>query len=122
MDRAYIYASISLSLQVSELSLLGQVIFDRAPAHADHQGRLPGHAKKVKALVIPLVEASTKDVEEQLRRMNEVRLILMYEAAGDRFIQLINWWKFQDRRFAHPSKYPAPEGWTDRLRFHQVLS
>jgi hypothetical protein len=118
MSKAYIHASISTSVQVAELSLLGQVLFDRMPAHADHQGRLPGHPKKVKALVVPLMDTSAKEVEEQLRRMHDLGLILWYEASGEKFIQLVSWWKFQERRFAHPSRYPAPEGWKDRLRFN----
>ncbi len=117
-DRAYLHASISLSLQVAELSILGQLLFERMFPHADHQGRLPGHPKKVKALVVPLVDASTKEVEEQLRKMHDLGLIVWYEASGERIIQLVSWWKFQHRRFAHPSKYPAPEGWKDRLRFN----
>ena len=122
MDKAYIHTSISTSLQVAELSLIGQVLFDRMPAHADHQGRSPGDPRKVKAIVIPLIETSLKEVAEQLQKMHDLGLIIRYEVGGERFIQLVSWWKFQDRRFAHPSKYPAPEGWKDRLRFHHPVT
>ncbi len=122
MDRAYLHASISLSLQVAELSILGQLIFERMFPHADHQGRLPGHAKKIRALVIPLIETSSKEVDEQLRQMHDAGLIVWYVVGGEKYIQLVSWWKFQDRRFAHASKHPAPDGWTDRLRFHHPVT
>lgn len=118
MDRSYIYTSISTSLQVAELSLLGQLIFERMFPHADFQGRLPGHPRKVKATVIPMIDGSAEKVAEQIQKMHDLRLIVWYEASGEKYIQLVSWWKFQPLRFAHPSKFPAPEGWKDRLRYN----
>ncbi len=118
MDRAYIYTSISTSLQVAELSLLGQLIFERMFPHADFQGRLPGHPRKIKATVIPMIDGSAEKVAGQLKKMHDMGLIVWYEAGGEKYIQLVSWWKFQPLRFAHPSKFPAPEGWKDRLRFN----
>lgn len=118
MDRAYIYQSISTSLQVAELSVLGQIIFERMFPHADFQGRLPGHPRKIKATVIPMIDASAEEVAEQLRKMHDLGLIVWYEASGEKYTQLVSWWKFQPLRFSHPSKFPAPEGWKDRLRYN----
>ena len=122
MDRAYIYQSISTSLQVAELPVLGQLIFERMFPHADFQGRLPGHPRKVKATVIPMIDASADEVADQLQKMHDLELIIWYEAGGEKHTQLVSWWKFQPRRFAHPSKLPAPEGWRDRLRYHDPVT
>jgi len=118
MDRALLHASISTSVQVADLSILGQLIFERMFPHADSQGRLPGHPRKVKATVIPMVDASAEQVAEQLQKMHDLGLIIWYEADGEKYVQLVSWWRYQDRRFARPSKYPAPEGWKDRIRYN----
>jgi hypothetical protein len=118
MDRALIHASISTSVQVADLSLLGQLIFERMFPHADSQGRLPGHPRKVKATVIPMIDSSAEDVTEQLQRMHDLGLIVWYEFDGAQYVQLVSWWRYQDRRFARPSKYPAPKGWKDRIRYN----
>src|SRR3990172_280998 len=118
MDRAFLHASISTSTQVADLSILGQLIFERMFPHADFQGRLTGHPRKIKAMVIPMVDASAEEVYEQLQKMHDVGLTIWYEAGGEKIVQLVSWWKFQDRRFAHPSKFPPPDGWKDRLRYN----
>ena len=118
MDRAFLHASISTSTQVADLSILGQLIFERMFPHADFQGRLTGHPRKIKATVIPMVDASAEEVSEQLQKMHDVGLTIWYEAGGEKIVQLVSWWKFQDRRFAHPSKFPPPDGWKDRLRYN----
>ncbi|HEX8042811.1 hypothetical protein [Candidatus Deferrimicrobium sp.] len=117
MDRALLHASISTSVQVADLSILGQLIFERMFPHADSQGRLPGHPRKVKATVIPMVDASAEQVAEQLQKMHDLELIVWYEPDAEKYVQLVSWWRYQDRRFARPSKYPAPEGWKDRIRY-----
>jgi hypothetical protein len=118
MDKAYIHKSISVSVQVANLSVEGQLLFERMFPHADFQGRLAGHPHKVKANLVPMTDIPIENIGTQLQQMHDVGLIIWYEANGEKIIQLVSWWKFQDRKFAHPSKFPAPEGWKDRLRYN----
>jgi hypothetical protein len=76
MDRALLHASISTSVQVADLSILGQLIFERMFPHADFQGRLPGHPRKVKATVIPMVDASAERATHLAVRRSTQRVVI----------------------------------------------
>ncbi len=65
-----------------------------------------------------MIDTSADEVAKQLQKMHDQELIVWYEADGEKYAQLVSWWKYQNRRFAHPSKYPAPEGWKDRIRYN----
>jgi hypothetical protein len=69
-----------------------------------------------------MIDASADEAADQLQKMHDLGLIIWYEAGGEKHTQLVSWWKFQPRRFAHPSKFPAPEGWKDRLRYHDPVT
>ncbi len=65
-----------------------------------------------------MVDVSAKEVADQIQKMHDLGLIIWYEVDGERYIQLVSWWKRQPLRFAHTSKFPPPENWKDRLRFN----
>lgn len=110
-----LYPTISFSERVGGLGIKGALLFTWLLATCDDQGRYCGSAKKLKAQVVPLLEEFTvKDVEKALAEMERVNLIIRY---GEQLIQIVDWWDFQDGlRVRYESRYPAPEGWKDRIR------
>jgi hypothetical protein len=121
MDKArarLLYHTISTSERIAGLGVKGALLFTWLLAHCDDQGRLAGRAKKVKVVVIPLVEDITEeDVESALAAMEKVRLILRYASGGTSLIQVADWWDFQaGLRVRYASRYPAPEGWKDQIK------
>ena len=46
-------------------------------------------------------------------------MIIVYTAKKKAYYQIVNWWEYQQPQWAYPSEYPAPDGWTDRLRYRK---
>jgi hypothetical protein len=113
-----LYPTISFSERVAGLGVKGALLFTWLLAHCDDQGRYCGTPKKMKAEVVPLVDEFTvKDVEKVLAEMERVKLIIRYAEGDNQLIQVVDWWSFQDGlRVRYESRYPAPEGWKDRVR------
>jgi hypothetical protein len=113
-----LYHTISTSERVSALGAGGALIYTWLLAHADDQGRYSGSARKVKAEVVPLIEEITnEDVEKALAEMEEARLIIRYTKGKTQLIQIADWWEFQSGlRVRYESRYPAPEGWEDKVK------
>lgn len=89
-------------------------------AMADDQGRLRGDARYIKSIVWPYDDLTAQDVQEGLAFLATGLdpFIHIFVVKGKSYIQIINWWKYQKMSWAGPSQIPAPEGWTDRLRYH----
>ncbi len=113
-----IYHTISTSERLAGLGVKGALIYTWLLAHADDQGRYAGSAKKVKAEVVPLVEEiSVEDVESALAAMEDTELIIRYTDGKNQLVQITDWWEFQSGlRIRYESRYPAPEGWNDRIK------
>lgn len=77
--------------------------------HTDDFGRLTGCPAKVSALVVPMTHKSECDVEESLGRLHEAELIQWYEVEGDKYIQVLNFEKYQQGLHKRTkSNYPEP--------------
>jgi hypothetical protein len=110
--------TICTSVPVSGCSIEAQLLFDRLIVQADDQGRLQGEARVVAALCMPLIKTATEArVGRWLDQLATGGLIQRYASEGRLLIQLAGWWDNQGSpRRAYPSRYPAPEGWQDRVR------
>jgi hypothetical protein len=110
--------TICTSVPVSGCSIEAQLLFDRLIVQADDQGRLQGESRVVAALCMPLVKTATESrVGHWLDQLASGGLIHRYASDGRLLIQLVGWWDNQGSpRRAYPSRYPAPEGWQDRVR------
>lgn len=86
---------------------------------ADDQGRMKGHPALLRSTVFPYDDIPLEEILAALSRFEDSKSILIYEEDGTRYIQILNWWKWQSLPFAWPSKYPAPEGWTDRVKYRK---
>ncbi len=109
--------TISTSERVNNLNLKEALLYTWMIAHADDQGRLTGNEKTLKGLVVPLRDDfSIDDITKAIVNMDEVGLIRLYESEKGTLIQFTDWWDFQSLRDPQPSRYPAPNGWTDRIK------
>jgi hypothetical protein len=83
----------------------------------DDQGRFAANPALVRSRLFPADDISLAEVEALLQAVDgKVRF---YEINGTRYGQLVNWWKYQGHAiWMGPSRYPAPEGWSDRYRYH----
>lgn len=88
-------------------------------AVADDQGRFLDHPALIRVKVF-LYDANVTDdkVEQALVKMATAGKIIRYSASGKRLCQIANWWKYQRPSWASESKYPALEGWQDRVKMH----
>lgn len=88
-------------------------------AVADDQGRFLDHPALVRVKVF-LYDANVTDdmVEKALDKLVTAGKIIRYSAGGKRLCQIANWWKYQKPSWASESRYPAPEGWQDRVKMH----
>lgn len=96
---------------------MAQFLFDRLIVQADDQGRLPGDPVQVKARCMPrIAEATPRRIAQWLGQLVAHGLIRLYGSDGYRLLQIEAWWKHQgSMRRAYPSRWPAPEGWSDRV-------
>ena len=88
----------------------------------DDQGRAKADAAIVRSEVWPYDDITLKEIEESLQVLagGEEPFILLYTVNRKRYLQIINWWKWQRKNlaYAHRSLYPAPENWMDRVRIN----
>jgi DnaD/phage-associated family protein len=101
------------------LDMTGRVLwFGLVARCADDQGRLQDNSILIKSQVFPADEMTRNAVEKLLDQFQESKRILRYQIGDKRMIQILNWWKYQTPSWAGRSKYPAPEGWLDREKYH----
>jgi len=56
------------------------------------------------------------DVKRALDHFAADGKLLCYSADNKTLLQMVNWWRHQKPRFAVSSLFPAPQGWTDRIK------
>jgi len=106
------------SLSYGRLSLLAKVLWPMLLASTDDQGRGTAEPDAIKWYVCPNVPEITLDkVLDLLREMVDLGMIVVYETDRGQAYQVFRWWEYQQLQWARPSKYPPPEGWTDRIRY-----
>jgi hypothetical protein len=111
--------SLGGSKSYGRLSLKAKVLWPMLIAAADDQGRFDAEPDAVKWQVCQNVEEiALDDVPDLLAEMVSQGMLLLY---GDKepLGQILKWWRYQPMAYARPSKYPAPEGWVDRIRYRQ---
>ncbi len=101
---------ISHSEQVNDLPLAAAFLFTWMIPHADDFGRLPGSARKIKAIVVPMKdEFNSQNVEVYLQEMHSKGLILLYFVNNERYIQMFKFESHQSGLHKRTkSKFPDP--------------
>lgn len=102
------------------LTLLGRELWvGLIVRDADDQGRLQDNCELMKSHIFPYDHISPDDLAPILCEFEKAGKILRYVFNGKHLIQILNWWRYQTLTWANASKYPAPPGWTDRIKMHQ---
>ncbi len=97
--------------------IFDMLLFTWIIPHTDDFGRLAGSPAKVKALVVPMLEKSIKDIGDSLQRLHEQGLIQWYEADGEKVIQVTNFEKHQQGLHKRTrSKFPDPPDKSDSFQ------
>jgi hypothetical protein len=109
---------IHLDERIGSLNYFGRLVwFVLITGCADDQGRFIDNPAIIKAKGFPYDPGiSDLEVEESLKALEGS--IYRYSRNGKHLAQIVNWWKYQRPSWAAPSKYPAPEGWIDRIKIH----
>jgi hypothetical protein len=106
------------SLSYGRLTLRAKVLWPMLLASSDDQGRGLAEADSVKWYVCPNVpEIAIDDVPALFSEMAQQGMIVTYDTDRGLVYQIVRWWEYQSLQWARPSKYDAPEGWTDRIRY-----
>lgn len=87
---------------------------------ADDQGRMPYNPAIIRARVLLYDENVTNEkIAETIQNYVEAGKLTRYtDKNGRELIQINNWWRHQSLQWPQASKHKAPDGWTDRERYH----
>ncbi|GAI79593.1 unnamed protein product, partial [marine sediment metagenome] len=81
-------------------------------AHQDDDGRLKGDPAYLRAIAFLYDDYSLEEVKAMRDHLTQANPnIIIYENAGDEYIQLRRHKRYQKPRYYHPSKFPAPPEW-----------
>ena len=105
------------SQSVASLDPLGRLLFVGMLCGADKQGRLPGQPAYLRSTCLPYDDVTLSQVDGWLDDMQALDMILRYDVDGAQYVQIVHWHDYQRMQYAPPSKYPAPDGWLDRIRY-----
>ena len=83
---------------------------------ADDQGRLQDNELLIKSQIFPMDDKSPNTIKSSLDTLESNGMIYRYKSGNKKLIQIVNWWKHQAPSWAAASLYPAPDGWTDRVK------
>lgn len=100
----------AVRVKCGKLGDFAQVLFPLIVVSCDDFGRLEGDAFTVKHKVFPISPYEEADFETVLQAMNEIGLIRLYFAAGDRFLEVVNFDREQPNLNKRTkSEFPDPQ-------------
>lgn len=117
--RRMIHDRIWRSETLAQLPRDARYLFIGLITTADDQGRRRGHPGLIRSDVFPLDDVSLDDISAWLDALERIGSIMRYNSDGIDLIQITGWWDYQTPSWAMPSDMPAPDGWTDRVRYRQ---
>ncbi len=105
----FIHPDIWTDPAVGSLSPTERLMFIGLFSIADDEGRLPGTPAYLRSNIFPYDDFTNEQV--RIMRDNIAAAcpnVLIYTDGKVEYIALIKWLKYQNPRYAKPSKYPAP--------------
>jgi hypothetical protein len=112
MPNRIIKESICTSEEIDGLPLSAEVLFYRLMVNADDHGRFDARLKMVASKCYPLKSIDIKSIQQDLGRLHDSGLVMLYEVDGRPYGMFIKWAKHQQIR-AKRAKYPDPETGSD---------
>mgnify|MGYP001393291040 CR=1 FL=1 len=101
--------SVSEKVNIKLPNLFDKLLFTWMIPHADDFGRLPGSPAKIKALVVPMLDVTLKEVEQAIQNMHNAELIIWYSIDSEKYIQIRNFENHQSGLHKRTkSKFPEP--------------
>lgn len=106
MPKRFIYPSICTSESIDSLSYQEEVLFYRLLTVVDDYGRYDARVMVLKGSCFPLKNTALEEIQDGLKRLQEVGMIDLYKVKGKPYLQVTNWTIYQSIR-AKTSKYPG---------------
>lgn len=107
--------TVSASESLASLTDFAERLFWRMLAKTDPWGRLPGSARKIRAICVPLVPRATEQkIEGALNELHEAGRIVRYESDNTLYVQIVDFEKSQPSDVLgrsgnrYDSRYPEP--------------
>lgn len=85
---------------------------------ADDQGRILDNTSLIRAKAFMFDSIENDKIDKWLSILVDDGKVIRYKSEGKSLIQITNWWEYQTPSWASPSKYPPPDNWTDRIKYH----
>lgn len=112
MPRRWLDSGFFSDEKLGRLPIPERLLFAAMIANQDDDGRLKGHPAYLRSITFPYDEFSTDQVKQLRDHIAEENPnVIVYENAGEEYIQLKRHKRYQKPRYYHPSKLPAPPGW-----------
>ena len=109
MPNRIIKDSICRSEDYKALTLFQRDFFVRLIVTVDDYGRYDARTSILKGQMYPLEGTTEATIDEALKAMSTLGIVLLYSVEGRQYLQLTSWQKHQTIR-AKKSRYPAPDG------------
>lgn len=115
-----IHTQIWRSEKFSEFGLRERLLWIGLITNADDQGRGQAHPNLVRSDVFPLEDVPIPEIVSALEAFQARDMLILYRGDDKHLYQVVNWWEYQGAMsWAWPSKYPPPDGWTDRIKYRK---
>lgn len=99
---------------LGSLTPLTRLLFIGLWTQADRAGRLEDRPRKLKKTVLGYDDVSADTVDEMLQALADNGFIIRYEAAGEKYIQVVNFVKHQNPHMKEkPSEIPPPSDYDE---------
>lgn len=104
-----LHKTISTSQDVNKLSLPSKLLVTWMIAHADDEGKLRGESNYIKAIIVPMLNWSSRKIDKYLNEIESAGLIYRWEHNNEWFIEFVQWNEHQTIRKDRfiPSKLPS---------------
>lgn len=87
--------TISTSRKVSRLSERAALVYTWVIPHTDDYGHIEGDALSIKAKVVPMLPITAEQVQEVIAELVKNGLIRLYDADGERYLEIIGFDRYQ---------------------------
>lgn len=112
MTRRWIDPAFFTDEKLAKATLAERHLFVAMIANQDDDGRLLGHPGYLRSIAFPYDNFSNEEVKQMRDHLAQVNPnVIIYQNAGDEYIQLRRYKRYQKPRYYRASKFPAPPGW-----------